>query len=152
MIFIQDAGSNLDRRRIFFLKKAARATLKQEGVTPEPDLSIVIDNDETLRQLNLRFMGIDEPTDVLSFPAGETDPETGKQYLGDVVISYQQAQHQAANRQHSIEDELQLLVVHGILHLLGHDHAEEEEKRRMWTAQKQVLSNLGNPINPDQDE
>jgi probable rRNA maturation factor len=72
--------------------------------------------------------------------------------LGDVVISYQQAQHQAANRQHSIEDELQLLVVHGILHLLGHDHAEEEEKRRMWTAQKQVLSNLGNPINPDQDE
>jgi probable rRNA maturation factor len=79
----------------------------------------------------------------LSFLAGETDPETDLIYLGDVLISYQRAQVQAAAGGHPVEDELQLLVVHGVLHLLGFDHAEETEKAKMWAEQSKILSQLG---------
>jgi probable rRNA maturation factor len=80
---------------------------------------------------------------VLSFPADEPDPETGHRYLGDVVISLVRAQEQARARGHGVEAEMQLLVVHGILHLLGHDHAEAGEKERMWMAQAGALERLG---------
>jgi probable rRNA maturation factor len=80
---------------------------------------------------------------VLSFPASETDPETGARYLGDILISLPRAQTQADAAGHSLEAEVQLLVVHGVLHLIGHDHAETEEKARMWKAQAEILENLG---------
>jgi probable rRNA maturation factor len=83
---------------------------------------------------------------VLSFPAGETDPDTGEYYLGDVVISFPRAQAQAQERGHSTAEELDLLVVHGVLHLLGYDHADVEERDRMWAVQQQVLNQLGREI------
>lgn len=152
MIFIQDPHSKLDSRRKTLLRKAAQATLQQEKSPSETDLTIVIDDDAALKELNQRFRGYDEPTDVLSFPGDETDPETGGRYLGDIVISLQRAQEQAASGGHAVEDELQLLVVHGVLHLLGYDHADEEEKKHMWMAQNQVLSALGNPALVDPDK
>ncbi|MBL0348565.1 rRNA maturation RNase YbeY [Candidatus Villigracilis affinis] len=76
-------------------------------------------------------------------PPPETDPETGAQYLGDIVISIPRAMLQAQAGGHPLEAEVQLLVVHGTLHLLGHDHAEVEEKARMWQAQAEVMSRLG---------
>ena len=82
-------------------------------------------------------------TDVLSFPSDEVDPETGSQYLGDIIISIPRAAQQAQVGGHSLEAEVQLLVVHGTLHLLGHDHAEAEEKARMWAAQAEVMGRLG---------
>jgi probable rRNA maturation factor len=96
-----------------------------------------------IQGLNRDFLGQDAPTDVLSFPTDESDPETGRRYYGDVVISFARAAEQAGERGHSVEAELQLLVVHGVLHLLGHDHAGVGEKERMWTAQAQVLERLG---------
>ena len=113
------------------------------GAPVGADLSLVLTDDAQLRQLNRQYLGIDSPTDVLSFPAGETDPETDLIYLGDVLISYQRAQVQAAAGGHPVEDELQLLVVHGVLHLLGFDHAEETEKVKMWAEQSAILSQLG---------
>ena len=124
------------------LKKAAMGTLSHEGVLTGSDLTIVVSDDETLQRLNLEFMGIDAPTDVLSFPADFVDPDTKRRYLGDVVISLPRAHAQAPENGQSVQDELLLLAVHGILHLLGHDHGEPEEKERMWAAQSEVLSQL----------
>ena len=124
------------------LERAARAVLDLSGA-PDADLTIVIMDDASIQSLNRDFLGHDAPTDVLSFPADEPDPETGRRYLGDVVISLVRAEEQARERGHAAEAEMQLLVVHGILHLLGHDHAEAGEKERMWAAQAGALERLG---------
>lgn len=126
------------------IETAALAVLDQHETPVDGDLSVVIEDDAYLNQLNQDFLGIDSPTDVLSFPSGEdtVDPETGRVYLGDVIISYPRAVEQAETAGHTPLDEVQLLVVHGTLHLLGHDHADPEEKARMWAAQSAVLELL----------
>lgn len=124
------------------LEGAAQATLQHQKADPTVDLSIVLSEDEQLQQLNRQFRGIDAPTDVLSFPANYLDPDSGHLYLGDVLISYPRAVAQAQAIGQPIEAEVQLLVVHGILHLLGHDHAEAEDKAKMWAAQNQILNEL----------
>lgn len=123
------------------IEAAASRTLAHETVAG--DLTILLSDDEQVRELNRQYLGIDAPTDVLSFPAGEADPDTGFTYLGDVIISVPQADVQARAAGHGLEAEVQLLVVHGVLHLLGHDHGQPEAKRRMWAAQAEVLSQLG---------
>jgi probable rRNA maturation factor len=125
------------------LERAANAALEHESVSLDSELSIILTNDERLHELNLNYLGIDAPTDVLSFPASETDPETGARYIGDILISIPRAQTQAEAAGHALEPEVQLLVVHGVLHLLGYDHAEAEEKAGMWTAQAEILERLG---------
>jgi probable rRNA maturation factor len=125
------------------LERAANAALEHESLSLDSELSIILTNDARLHELNLNYLGVDAPTDVLSFPASETDPETGARYIGDILISIPRAQAQAEIAGHPLESEVQLLVVHGVLHLLGHDHAEAEEKARMWKAQAEILERLG---------
>jgi probable rRNA maturation factor len=125
------------------LERAARLTLEAESASVDSDMTIVLTNDAQLHELNREYLGVDAPTDVLSFPADEEDPETGIPYLGDILISIPRAAQQAQAAGHPVEAEAQLLVVHGTLHLLGHDHAEAEEKARMWQAQAGVMSKLG---------
>lgn len=125
------------------LDRAAKAALEHETESLDSDLSIVLTDDARLQELNREYLGIDAPTDVLSFPASETDPETGARYIGDILISIPRAQSQADAAGHPLESEVQLLVVHGMLHLLGHDHGEPEEKARMWKAQAEILESLG---------
>ena len=125
------------------LERAAQAALKHQRQSPKANLSIVLTDNRRLRQLNRDYLGIDAPTDVLSFPASETDPETGAPYIGDILISLPRAEVQAQAAGHSLDWEVQLLVVHGILHLLGHDHATADEKARMWKAQAEILERLG---------
>src|SRR5215212_4591830 len=125
------------------LERAANTALEQQAQSLDPELSIILTDDARLHELNLNYLGVDAPTDVLSFPASETDPETGARYIGDILISMPRAQAQAEVAGHPLEAELQLLVVHGILHLLGHDHAQPEEKARMWKDQADILENLG---------
>lgn len=125
------------------LERAARAALTHQRQSAEADLSIVLTDDARLQQLNRDYLGIDSPTDVLSFPASESDPETGSPYLGDILISIPRAKAQAKAAGHALEAETQLLVVHGALHLLGHDHAKPREKAKMWKAQKEILESLG---------
>lgn len=124
------------------IEQAARAALEHEAQSPDAELSIVLTDDARLQQLNREYLGIDAPTDVLSFPSTETDPETGARYIGDILISIPRAGAQAEAAGHPLEAEVQLLVVHGVLHLLGYDHAEAEEKARMWKAQAEVLEQL----------
>jgi probable rRNA maturation factor len=139
MIHIKPHPDFLD---VELLESAARAALEQQSV-PDDDITIALTDDDHLRELNLDYLGIDAPTDVLSFPASESDPETGARYLGDIIISVHRAAQQAQAAGHSLQAEMQLLVVHGTLHLLGHNHAEAEQKARMWAAQAEVLKRLG---------
>jgi probable rRNA maturation factor len=125
------------------LEGAARAALEHESQSLESDLSVILTNDARLHELNLNYLGIDASTDVLSFPASETDPDTGVPYLGDILISVPRARAQAEAAGHPLESEVQLLVVHGVLHLLGYDHAQPAEKARMWKAQAEILERLG---------
>ena len=128
------------------LEKAALQALAEQDPAEEVNLSVVIDDDQQLHALNHEFLGIDAPTDVLSFLEDELDPETGERYLGDVIISFPQAQKQALLAGHSTGSELDLLVVHGVLHLMGYDHSNDEEKEKMWEIQKKVLLKLGSDI------
>jgi probable rRNA maturation factor len=122
-------------------ERAALAVLEHQSA--DGDLTIVLTDDAQLHELNREYLGIDAPTDVLSFPASETDPETARRYLGDILVSIPRAEEQARAGGHALEAEVQLLVVHGTLHLLGYDHAEAEEKARMWKAQSEVLERIG---------
>lgn len=124
-------------------ERAAQATFQHQGISIDTSLSIVVTGDQQLHQLNQQFVGIDSPTDVLSFPAEYMDPDTNSFYLGDVLISYTRACEQANQAGHSVNTELQLLAVHGMLHLAGHNHDEERDKANMWTAQAEILSKLG---------
>lgn len=125
------------------LRRAAEIALKHQSVPKNAELSLVISDDDVLRQLNNQFRDVNKPTDVLSFPSTLTDPESGTEYLGDIIISFERAEEQASAGGHSITAELQLLIVHGILHLLGYDHAYLEEKTSMWQCQNEILAELG---------
>jgi probable rRNA maturation factor len=114
----------------------------------ELELTIRLTGDDQLRQLNLEYLGVDAPTDVLAFPADYVDPDTETAYLGDILISLDRARLQAETAGHSTDAELELLVVHGVLHLLGYDHSEPDEKSKMWATQSEILARLGNSISP----
>lgn len=137
------------------LVSAAVHTLEQQGITPPADLTILLTDDEQIQQFNRDYRGVDSPTDVLSFPSGDPllDLTDMDPYLGDIAVSVPFAERQAAQAGHELLAELQLLVVHGVLHLLGHDHLEPEEKEVMWGAQTAVLSALGlGHITPTESE
>lgn len=130
------------------LETAVTATLQQQQ-TPKAALTLFITGNERIQQLNRDYLGHDKPTDVLSFPAGPpmpgmTDmPGMAEAYLGDIIIALPYAAQQAAAAGHDTAAELQLLAVHGTLHLLGYDHADPDEKAAMWGAQTAVLTQLG---------
>jgi len=123
------------------------AVLNYHGLPQVTTLTCVISRDEQLQALNREYRGLDEPTDVLSFSANEGSefitPEDQAPYLGDIIISLQTAERQASEAGHPLEKELALLAVHGCLHLLGYDHADEAERARMWQVQDQILKQLG---------
>ncbi len=125
------------------LEQAARAALAHQNAPADADLTLVLADDAQLHELNRDYLGVDAPTDVLSFPSDETDPDTGAPYLGDILISVPYAARQCVQAGNTLDAELQLLTVHGVLHLLGHDHAEPDEKARMWQAQSEILAGLG---------
>lgn len=126
------------------LQTAVTAALAREGA-PAGEVTLLLADDARLRELNRQFRGVDAPTDVLSFPAGEDVPSLPGEppYLGDIAISVPYAARQAAAAGHSLAAELQLLAIHGALHLLGHDHGTPGEKARMWAVQAAILEGLG---------
>ncbi len=128
------------------LEEAATCALAHSGAGGDTSLTVVIGGDNQIQELNRQYRGEDHPTDVLSFPSGEVDPEDGSLYLGDIIISFPQALRQAKEGNHPIEAELRLLVVHGVLHLIGYDHADPGGKDAMWAAQAEILRQLGNTI------
>jgi probable rRNA maturation factor len=126
------------------LRRLAVHALRAEGVAPPAEVGLVVTDDETVRDLNRRYLGLGEPTDVLSFghdPSGEpfVTPPDGVRRLGEVILSYPTAERQAREAGHSVQDEAAHLVVHGLLHLLGYDHANPEDERRMRAREEELL-------------
>jgi probable rRNA maturation factor len=128
------------------LELAVQAVYKDREASPDSELTIVITGEDELQRLNNAYRGIDAPTDVLSFPSGEVDPDSGNLYLGDILISFPRAQAQAQESGHPASAELDLLVVHGVLHLLGYDHDNHRRKTEMWAIQSRILAEIGSPI------
>jgi probable rRNA maturation factor len=143
MIFIEKIDELTPDISVSLIEDTAHQALGHQSAPADADVTIVLSDDNQLRELNLQWMGVDAPTDVLSFPSDEIDPENGNRYLGDIIISVERASEQAKTAGHAVEPEVQLLVVHGILHLMGHDHAEVQEKSSMWKAQAEILARLG---------
>jgi probable rRNA maturation factor len=130
------------------LRDAAHAAILQQGAAEDAELSLVLVDDASMQAYNRDYREIDAPTDVLSFPSTEIDLDSGAPYLGDLIVSYPTASAQAAAAGHSLDAELALLVVHGLLHLLGHDHYDDDEKMLMWAAQHEILNSLGISARP----
>lgn len=138
-----ESGDPVDERALSLL---ARHVLDEMGVNPLAELSILLVDVPTMEALHKRWMGEPGPTDVLAFPMDELDAtrgpdehEPGPAVLGDVVLCPQVAAKQAVSAGHSPEDELHLLCTHGVLHLLGYDHAEPDQEREMFELQGRLL-------------
>lgn len=127
------------------LTTVANSVLSHEGV-PSGELTIVLTDEKTIHKLNQQYRGQDSSTDVLSFADGSLDPDTGGVYYGDVIIAVPIAITQAKTAGHTLEAELALLTVHGVLHLLGYDHTNPEVRDRMWAVKRKILTKLGYQI------
>jgi probable rRNA maturation factor len=128
------------------LADAARAALTHENVATGR-LSLLVTNDDEVQRLNNQFRFVDAPTDVLSFPTRESAGEfvsiaAHHEYLGDIVIAYPFTERQTAAAGRDLRRELQLLAIHGVLHLLGLDHADEASEADMWRRQDEILAGL----------
>ena len=147
------------------LAALARHVLDQMRVHPLAELSVLLVDEEAMAGLHQRWMGEDGPTDVLAFPMDElglpnpgggqaehgTDDDTAETLLGDVVLCPQVALRQADKAGHSVQQELDLLCTHGILHLLGYDHAEPDEHATMFGLQDRLLADWGPVRDADGD-
>ena len=132
------------------VREAIEATLDLENYGNPCEVSVTFTDNEGIRAVNSQFRGIDAPTDVLSFPLTEyesasfpvaDEPESS---LGDIVISLERAEEQAAEFGHSFEREIAFLTVHSMLHLLGYDHVNsEEEDAEMRRRQREILESMG---------
>jgi probable rRNA maturation factor len=132
-------NSKLDTNR---LKALAEFSSIQMGIHPESELSISLVDEEEMSALHMRWLNEAGPTDVLSFPMDELKPNSsadGPGLLGDIVLCPDYANKQAKGAGHSLEEELEVLTVHGVLHLLGFDHRENEEKIAMFSRQEEIL-------------
>lgn len=142
------SGARPDRRRI---KAACATALAGEGVSGPVVLTITLVDDDEIRQVNLQHRNIDKATDVLSFPLiDEADgapvfalPPGVPRELGDVIVSYPRAVAQAEEYGHSVERELAYLIVHGVLHIMGHDHEAPDEQALMRAREEAAMIAVG---------
>ncbi len=121
------------------LREIARAVLEGEG-RPDAEISLAFVDNATIHTLNKRYLDHDEPTDVLSFPLS-----VGKRLSGEIVVGAEVALAQAAERGHDVQAELALYVIHGLLHLCGHDDHEDDERAEMRRRERHYLQQLGLP-------
>ncbi|MCW2609789.1 MAG: putative rRNA maturation factor [Actinomycetota bacterium] len=140
-----ESGRSVDEPALL---DVARHALDEMGVNPMAELSVLIVDQTYMAELNHRWMGKQGPTDVLAFPMDELDADRGPgvdagdgepALLGDIVLCPEVAERQAAAAGHGTDDEIHLLTVHGVLHLLGYDHAEPDEEREMFGLQDRLL-------------
>ena len=130
------------------VRRCCNAVLRQENFEGSAEISVTFVNNEQIHKLNLEHRNIDRETDVLSFPLGEngvydTDPETERLMLGDVVISLEHAFSQAEEFGHSADREIVYLSVHSMLHLLGYDHMDPTEASVMREKEEKTMTEIG---------
>lgn len=133
------------------IRRCCNAVLKLDDFKGSAEVNVTLVDNEYIQKLNKEHLGKDAPTDVLSFPMGkdgkyETNPETGAQILGDIVISMEKAIDQGKSYGHSMQREVAYLVAHGMLHILGYDHEDNGiERVRMREKEEKVMELLGLP-------
>ncbi len=138
---LNESGVELD---VAEFAKLARFTMRQLRVHPQAELCLKLVDEATIAEFNQRYLDTEGPTDVLSFPMDELRPgqegePEAEGILGDMLLCPQYAAHQAPRFSRSVDDELHLLTIHGILHLLGYDHAESDDKQKMFALQDRLL-------------
>ena len=159
-IFLENEGDlELSLDYLELAEEVAEAVLDYENCPYESQIELLLTNNVEIQRINQEFREIDRPTDVLSFPmvdfecAAEYDfledddscfdPETGELMLGNIVISKEKVVAQAEEYGHSVKREYAFLIAHSMLHLLGYDHMEEEERAVMEAKQREILEQLG---------
>ena len=120
-----------------FIDKVVRFACSKLNLSDE-EIAIKIVSNEQIRELNKKYKGMNSETDVLSFNLNFQNPETGRDYLGDVVISGEKAEEQAREFGHSLEKEMATLIIHGILHLIGYDDQTLNDIKEMFTLQEKI--------------
>ena len=141
------------------LQAAANACAEAEGISLPVYAQVRVTDDESIREINREYRGIDRATDVLSFPSTDCKPqktlgycekkllqerdETGRCFLGDIIISLPRAREQAAEYGHSLEREFAYLTAHAMFHLMGYDHMRNDDKERMRTMEEKALKQVG---------
>ena len=147
---------NIKWRHMRLLRRAVLETLVYESFQNNAEVSVVLCDNETIREINAEYRNIDAPTDVLSFPQFESAdeyPDVDYVPLGDIIISAERAENQALIFGHSFERELAFLAVHSTLHLLGYDHVNsEEEEAVMRQKQRDVMKRLKLEVNEDRKD
>lgn len=138
---LDESGTGVD---VVALTRLCRFVMRRMRLHPATELTVRLVEPDTIATLNEQWMGKKGPTDVLSFPMdeltpGRDDEDSPEGYLGDIALCPQIAEQQAPAAGHSTSDEVDLLLVHGILHLLGYDHAEPDEHREMFGLQGRLL-------------
>ena len=128
------------------LEAIARQVLAAENIGAQTEMGLVVSTDERVQELNRDYRHKDEPTDVLAFSARDEavdspfiPPPDGVLHLGEVIISYPQAAVQAEEHSHPVKKELTILLIHGLLHLLGYDHEESADEKKMQAREKELL-------------
>ena len=128
------------------INQVAAICLREEQLPEDIDVDLFFVDNEAIREMNLEYRDKDSATDVLSFPMYEPDEEIDDEeevLLGDIVISLERAQEQCEEYGHSLEREVMYLLVHGLLHLAGYDHMEEEDKKVMRAQEEKLLAQIG---------
>jgi len=135
-----------------WFRHIAEQVLEAQGAGSNAELGILITDQKRVQELNRNYRGEDHPTDVLSFYMAASGEESGGEserfvvapdgimHLGEVVISYPQAAIQAQEHRHSVNKELAVLTIHGVLHLLGYDHEDEQSQREMVAMEQAILN------------
>lgn len=130
------------------IREAIKETLMLEEFERSCEVSIAVVDEAKIRALNATYREVDAVTDVLSFPDGTVDPDSGVVWLGDVVLCARRAKEQADNFGHSFQRELAYLTCHSILHLLGYDHVDSEaDEKIMRQKQTEVMRRMGLEVN-----
>lgn len=141
---LQITGSLSTRVDANRLRRAVETALAEEGVDRPAALTIVVVDDEEMSRFHAAYRGEPGPTDVLTFPFESPEGVAEEEfYLGDIVICWPQAVRQAEAEGHSWQDEVDLLAVHGVLHLLGYDDEQPDSRALMWHRQAEILERLG---------
>ncbi len=149
-IDFHDETHSVDEDYIDLIDRVLQFAAKEEDVQTEAEMSVSFVDNKEIQIVNRNYRQKDEPTDVISFAMQEEGEEEMKiigaempVLLGDIIISVDKAKEQAEEYQHSLERELSFLALHGFLHLLGYDHLNEEDEKKMFKRQEDILNAFG---------
>ena len=156
-VYNRQKSSPIPGETIKLIEKAIKLCVKRKGFPVPCEANVTLTDNDGIQKINKEHRGIDKPTDVLSFPLveysngepciepGDIDPDTGRVFIGDIIISVDKAKEQAQKYGHSRDREFAFLAVHGALHLLGYDHESKEDEKIMFSIQEDILEEMGLP-------